>query len=206
MGDYAANSTGAVAFETLLYHLVPRLYDCKKAADLPDLFSEWSYLTTFLLPDLAALAPSRRQHLLRSAATAAMLDAKKYPTWGDMHRLRVAHVLARLRLTRRAFTVANQPVGGSRQTPMKMAHGLVNGRHGATFGSMARHISDLSDIDANWFILVGGQDGWLGSANYADQLPLWRERRYIHMPLRPETVAAEFPIIQKLRPMRSVDS
>ena len=83
---------------------------------------------------------------------------------------------------------------------MKMAHGLVNGRHTATFGSMARHISDLSDLDANWFTLLGGNDGWLGSANFCDQLPLWRERRFIRMPLRPETVAAEFPIFTTLTP------
>jgi penicillin amidase len=83
---------------------------------------------------------------------------------------------------------------------MKTAHGLVNGRHCATFGSMARHISDMSDLDANWFTLLGGNDGWLGSANFCDQLPLWQERRFVRMPLRPETVAAEFPITVTLRP------
>ena len=120
--------------------------------------------------------------------------------WGDMHRLRLAHSLGRLPVLRGAFIVANLPAGGSRQTPMKMAHGLVNGRHCATFGSMARHISDLSDLDANWFILLGGNDGWIGSASYCDQLPLWQERRYIRMPLRPETVAREFPLVTNLSP------
>lgn len=89
---------------------------------------------------------------------------------------------------------------------MKSAHGLVNGRHAATFGSMARHISDLSDADANWFVVLGGQDGWLGSGNFADQLPLWRDRRYIRMPLRRETVSAEFPIVQRLQPMPNAGS
>ena len=120
--------------------------------------------------------------------------------WGDMHRLRLAHSLGRLPVLRGAFIVANLPAGGSRQTPMKMAHGLVNGRHCATFGSMARHISDLSDLDANWFTLLGGNDGWLGSTSYCDQLPLWQERRYIRMPLRPETVAMEFPNALRLSP------
>jgi penicillin amidase len=109
-------------------------------------------------------------------------------------------------VARPAFIYANLPAGGSRQTPMKMAHGLVNGRHCATFGSMARHISDMSDLDANWFVLLGGNDGWLGSANFCDHLPLWRERRYIRMPLRPETVAAEFAIVTTLSPAASVPS
>ena len=152
------------------------------------------------MPDLRALDETRRRALLAKAAVAAALDAARYPTWGDMHRLRLAHSLGRLPVARAAFVFANLPAGGSRQTPMKMAHGLVNGRHCATFGSMARHISDMSDLDANWFVLLGGNDGWLGSANFCDQLPLWRERRYIRMPLRPETVAAEFPIRDEAHP------
>jgi penicillin amidase len=68
---------------------------------------------------------------------------------------------------------------------------------------MARHISDMSDLDANWFALLGGNDGWLGSANFCDHLPLWQDRRYIRMPLRAETVAAEFPIVTTLSPERA---
>jgi penicillin G amidase len=199
-GDYSAESGGAVVFECFLHHVVLGLYGGKRPADLPDLYSQWSYLTTYLMPDLRAHDPQRRQALLRSSAEATALDAARYPTWGDMHRLRLAHSLARLPLARGAFIVANLPVGGSRQTPMKMAHGLVNGRHAATFGSMARHISDMSDLDNNWFTLLGGNDGWLGSANFCDHLALWQERRSIRMPLRLETVAAEFPTAMHLQP------
>ena len=202
-GDYCEASSGAVAFETFLHHVVLRLYGGKRPSDLPDLYSQWSYLTTYLMPDLAELDPTGRRQLLRGAAEAAERDADRYPTWGDMHRLRLGHQLSRLPVLRGAFIVANLPAGGSRQTPMKMAHGLVNGRHAATFGSMARHISDMSDPDANWFTLLGGNDGWLGSANFCDQLPLWRERRFIRMPLRRETIAAEFPIVTTLKPKQT---
>jgi penicillin amidase len=83
---------------------------------------------------------------------------------------------------------------------MKSGHGLVTGPHEVSFGSMARQVSDMADLDANWFTLFGGQDGWLGSAAFADQVPLWRERRGIRMPLRQATVAAEFPRVTVLRP------
>lgn len=199
-GDYNEASSGAVAFETFLHHVVLALYDGKRPADLPELYSQWNYLTTYLMPDLAELDAERRKALLQKAAIAAARDASRYPTWGDMHRLRLGHQLSRLPVLRGAFIVANLPAGGSRQTPMKMAHGLVNGRHTATFGSMARHISDMSDPDANWFTLLGGNDGWLGSANFCDQLPLWRERRFVRMPLRPETIEAEFPTVMRLAP------
>lgn len=199
-GDYSAESSGAVAFECFLHHVVLKLYGGKRPADLPELYSQWSYLTTYLMPDLLALDAARKQELLAASTKEALLDAARYLTWGDMHRLRLAHSLARLPVARGAFIVANLPAGGSRQTPMKMAHGLVNGRHTATFGSMARHISDLSDLDNNWFTLLGGNDGWLGSTTFVDQLPLWQERRFVRMPLRPETVAAEFPMTSRLTP------
>jgi penicillin amidase len=199
-GDYAADSSGAVAFETFLYHLVLGLYSAHETTELPELYSQWSYLTTFLVPDLRALDEAACKKLLGTALAKAARDAARFPTWGDMHRLQVGTSLARIPVVGRVFVIKDLPSGGSRQTPMKMSHGLVNRRHTVSFGSMARHISDLSDLDANWFALLGGQDGWIGSVNFLDQLDLWQDRRYIRMPLRPETVAREFPITMTLQP------
>lgn len=76
---------------------------------------------------------------------------------------------------------------------MKVAHGVLAKPYIADFGQVARHISDLSDPDHNWFVLAGGQDGWLGSANFADQIPLWQNKRWIRVPLRRKTLVDEFP-------------
>lgn len=199
-GDYAAESSGALAFEVFLYHLVTGLYGAAKASDLPELYSQWSYLTTFLLRDVKERDPAIRETLLRHALTMATRDAGRFFNWGDMHRLQIGTSLARIPVVGRLFVFRDWPSGGSRQTPMKMSHGLVRSRHNASFGSMARHISDLSDEDANWFTLLGGQDGWIGSTTFVDQLQLWQDRRYIRMPLRPQTIAAEFPIQMALAP------
>ena len=83
---------------------------------------------------------------------------------------------------------------------MKTSHGLVRGRHSSSYGAQARHLSDLADLDANYFVLLGGNDGRWGSEHFADQLALWRKGEYIRMPLRPETVAAEFSTVTELRP------
>ncbi|MGE0421216.1 MAG: penicillin acylase family protein [Reyranellaceae bacterium] len=99
-----------------------------------------------------------------------------------------------------SFVAADLPAGGSRETMMKTAHDLVNGRHDARYGSQSRHISDMADPDANWFLLFGGQDGWLGSAAYDDQLPMWERREYIRVPLGPDTIARGFPRAMALRP------
>ncbi|WP_204623521.1 penicillin acylase family protein [Crenalkalicoccus roseus] len=197
-GDYAAESEAALVFELLLGHLVPLLLPEGRGGRGPE--TGWNFITTFLLRDLDALPPARREAVLRQAVAEAAPLAARHRDWGEVHRLRAAHWLVNLPLLGRRFVFGDWPVGGSRETPMKTGHGLVGGRHEVTFGSMARHVSDLADPDANWFVLFGGQDGWLGSAAFADQVALWRERRAIRMPLRPETVAAEFPRVTVLRP------
>ena len=200
-GDYGEASRGAVAFEMLLYHLVPAVEGEGRPAAYGEQQSQWSHILSYLLRDLAALPAERRNGVLREAAARAAAGMDRFETWGDMHRLKVAHFLAEVPVIGDAFVLGDEPAAGSRATPMKSAHGLVNDRHTATMGSMARHISDLSDPDANWFVLLGGQDGWFGSESFADQVPMWRERRYIRMPLTPERVAAEFPTAVRIEPV-----
>ena len=83
---------------------------------------------------------------------------------------------------------------------MKTAHGLTNRRHSARYGSVARHISDLADLDANYFALLGGQDGWFRSSNFADQVGLWQNGEYIRVPLRPESARKSFRHVTVLSP------
>jgi penicillin amidase len=199
-GDYGLRSEGAVAFEMLLYHLVPAVENLTVPASTFDQQGQWSHILSYLVRDLDALPEPQRGQLLQDAATRAAADMTRFAGWGDMHRLRIAHFLAQVPVIGDAFVVGEGPASGSRATPMKSTHGLVNGVHHTSMGSMARHISDLSDPDANWFVLLGGQDGWFGSESFADQVELWRERRYIRLPLSPEKVREEFPTVMRLRP------
>lgn len=197
-GGYEEDSAGAPAFELLVFQLVPPVFDQAGRASLLDAKGQWSHLWSYLLRDLEALEPARRRATVATAARAAAAALPQWPTWGDMHRLNVAHFLSQIPIVGEAFVVGDLPIAGSRQTPMKSAHGLVGGRHNTSMGSMARHISDLGDPDANWFALLGGQDGWFMAENFADQVPLWRERRYIRMPLTRELVEEEFETEMRL--------
>jgi penicillin amidase len=190
-GSYGVDERAPVAFETLLYHLSERLYAGDGRA-VSNLDGRWASLQAFLAGDLAARPPRRRRELLEAAVEAAAKDAESFATWGDMHRVRVQHLLGNIPVLGRFFRLEDLPSPGSRETLMKRSHDLVNKRHRASFGAQARQISDLADPDANWFVLFGGQDGWLGAANYADQLQLWREGRYIRLPLTEEAVRETF--------------
>jgi penicillin G amidase len=198
-GSYDAGVHGPVLFETLLYFVATPLArvpgDARFATD-------WTWTATYLLPTIQAMTEGDRRKLLHAALDAAATDAAQFPTWGDMHRMRVRSVFGLIPVIGSRFTIEDYPTSGSRETVMKTAHGLVHDRHYATYGSQSRFLADMGDVDANWFVLFGGEDGWMGSANFADQMPLWRENRTMRMPLRPETIAAEFPYRQTLTPGR----
>jgi acyl-homoserine lactone acylase PvdQ len=199
-GDYRVDSRGPVVFETLLYHLVPATYGANSPEDLPDPDQDLRQLRTFLVADITALEPNAKRNLLVNAIKAAAADAAKFHTWGDMHRLRIPHWFANLPIVGHYFVYGDYPTGGSRETLMKTAHGLTSKVEPASYGSQARFVSDMGDPDSSEFALMGGNDGWLGSENALDQMPLWRNGRYIKMPLKPATVAREFPIVTQLNP------
>lgn len=187
-GRYDADKGGPVAFESLLYEITWRLYGKGKA--VPGEKSDWGYLVHYLPQDLAN-APDR-QILIDQSLAAAAKTAEKFPVWGDIHRIGVRHLLAAVPLIGGSFSLGDYGAGGSRNTVMKSAHGLVNDRHVSSYGSQARQICDLADPDGCRFVLFGGEDGWLGSANFADQMELWRAGRTITMPLTEARVAADF--------------
>jgi penicillin amidase len=197
-GDYRAEAHGPVVFETLLYHLVPAVYGAGSPDDLPGPTTSFPQIARFLMGDLDKLDPPRRQRVLADAVKAAAADSATFATWGEMHRLRIKHWLANLPLVGGYFVYGDYPVGGSRETIMKTAHGLTNRVNAASYGSQARFLADMGDLDANEFVLIGGNDGWLGSANALDQVTPWMKGETIRMPLRPETVAKEFPVVTVL--------
>ena len=83
---------------------------------------------------------------------------------------------------------------------MKTANQLTDQRHTASYGSNARHISDMSDLDANYLVLLGGQDGWINSTTFLDQVALWRTGDYVRVPMRMRTIQNDFPYLMELTP------
>jgi penicillin G amidase len=143
---------------------------------------------------------------LRKLAESAMTETadvlRVHKTWGEIHRLRLNHPMAYVPIFGERFRFADLPGPGSSETLLKTAHIPTTRVHEAEYGSQARHISDLSDPDANYFILAGGQDGWINSSTYIDQVELWRKNDFVQMPLTMEKVRAEFPYVTRLMPDR----
>ena len=148
-----------------------------------------------MIAGLSVMAPE-----LQSALAAAKPTIAAYPTWGDMHALELRHAFSAIPVIGGKFRFGEVAWPGSTETIWRASHGLSAGKVTTGFGSEARHISDLSDMDSNWFALVGGNDGWINSANFLDQVEPFRTSDLIQVPMRLETVRAKFPYRTTIAP------
>jgi penicillin amidase len=202
-GTYRRDSRGAVVFQTLLWHYIRQAYRERYGKRLTHflLGSELSRL--FAIEDLSGAEP-RAQALLESAAERTSKTWRRRRRWGDLHRLRLGHFFQTIPAFGKKFRFHDLPAEGSTETVQKTAHSVTPRRHAVHYGSQARHISDLADPDANFFLLLGGQDGWLGSDTFDDQVPRWDRAELITVPLQIETVRRLFPTEMILEPEKKL--
>ena len=185
-GRYEADSRGALAFELTVAGFAHAFMDEGERRPMEGA----GRLFDLLLGEVEAADAARVDAALARGIEGAGAPFQEFAAWGDIHRMVLRHPLAMVPLLGRRYEFADFPVGGSSATLMKTAHDLATERHATRFGSQARHLSDLADPDANWFLLLGGQDGWFNSASFLDHVPLWRDGRMIRVPLTPDGFAA----------------
>ena len=194
-GHYDAQSRGALAFELTMFAFSQTFWSEEERA----LMGVGGRFDEQLASAIATADPARVAAILRPALDAAAVKSKGFSVWGDMHRLGLRHPLNFIPVVGSKYRFGDVPIGGSSTTVMKTAHGDTDERHFTRFGSQARHISDMSDPDANWFTLLGGQDGWINSENFVDQFQFWLRGDYVQVPLQLETVERTFPHKMELR-------
>ena len=197
-GRYDAASPGALAFELVLAHLLRSVLPPGRLA----LYSAVWHGRRLLAHELDALAPERLSTAVQQAYAAARPAFVGLRHWGAAHRLRLAHPFGAIPAIGRRFRFVDWPWPGSSDTVFKSAHGLVTGRHAVAYGSNARYVFDLSDLDSNRLVLLGGQDGVPGSPGFLDQTELFRRGEHITVPLDRATARANFPHLTMLEPVR----
>jgi penicillin amidase len=196
-GCYGRASKGALAFELLLAGVIRRL----RLGPLRAYDAAW--MTQGLITeDLRAVPADRLRQVVTRALGPAAARLERHGDWGTFHRIVLRHPLGRLPLIGRRYRMPDIAAEGGNNTVHKTGHRLGTRSHHASFGSCARHISDLSDLDANLMVLLGGQDGWFGSENFDDQTALWQRGDYIRVPLRPEAIRAHHGHVTVLHPRR----
>jgi penicillin amidase len=185
-GAYGPGSRGALAWEALLADLTRRLPD---QAKLLPLSAVWTG-RTLILRDALSLDDATLQPILARALDAAAKMLRRYGRWGAIHRMRVRHYFGAVPGLGRRYRFGEFESPGGNDTLNKTGHGPVRGPHPVSYGASARFVTDLVDLDSNHVVLLGGQDGWVGSETFADQVTPWRRGESVPLPLRPETARA----------------
>ncbi|ASP40428.1 hypothetical protein CHH28_17865 [Bacterioplanes sanyensis] len=108
--------------------------------------------------------------------------------WGDWLTQPQRPLLGAIPWLGRRYRLPAYPASGGNDTLNKSGHAITLEPQTVNYGASSRHISDLSSLDTNWFVLHGGQDGWLMSEHLADQTELWRLGDYMQLPLSDDGV------------------
>ncbi|MGE0095219.1 MAG: penicillin acylase family protein [Alphaproteobacteria bacterium] len=198
-GRFDADSRGALAFEAFFAALAPKLFQAEGRADFWDWVGDTSYARRAVLQALTRADDDALRPMLARAAEAAAEPVARYGTWGAIHHIELRNVMAGIPVAGSNYVFGEFAVGGSNETVMKAAHSPKAAPQRARYGSQSRHVSDLGDPDANWFVLLGGQDGWFNSSTFLDQVDLWKTGGYVQMPLTPEAVRKAFPKAMELK-------
>jgi penicillin amidase len=191
-GQYDAADQAPVAFELFHHRFQESYYVQRYGEEAANTMFAIAAMPRLLVEDLPKIREFELRALLAEALAHAGRRLGRFKSWGDMHRLGLSHPLAFAPIIGGRYRFGDLPTGGSTESLMKTAHSSTDQRHFTRYGQQARFVSDLADPDANFFLLLGGQDGWLGSSTSLDQLKLWQDGGYIQVPLRAETVRARF--------------
>lgn len=198
-GYYHSDSFGALVFELLQYYFATdfynRLYDKPFAKSI--LSSDM--LSQNLVKDIQNANSEIVNSTLQHALNKTRKRARKFANWGEMHTMGLNHSLGRVPLIGKRYRFGEFAVGGSTNSLMKTARSITDKKHFTTYGANARFIALMHDIDTNYFVLMGGQDGWLGSPGLTDQVPLWKAGKYINLPLKWESVIESFKLSMPLK-------
>ncbi len=187
-GHYHADSKGALIFQLSVYELRERIYAKKYSKGAKERLLDGINLNAMLKADIDTLPQSE----LKEAIYATKDGFEKYKRWGDFHRLHLGHMASNAPIVGSKYLYMDLPASGSNETLNKTAHQTTNERHKTRYGANARHISFMNDMDENYFVLLGGQDGWIKSQNFLDQVHLWTRGEYLKVPLRLESVKKSF--------------
>ncbi len=191
-GDYQTDSVAPVAFQSILHQFIMNYYSERYDEEAAGLILGAEQANALVLEDLSRMDDARVRRCLDQALMEALPAVQKYKNWGEMHRLRLAHPFGNIPLIGGKYRFGDFPAGGSYLTLMKTAHRISDEQHYSFYGANARFIADLAQPDENYFVLLGGQDGWLGSDLLTDQVPIWLSGKYLKIPFELEQVRWSF--------------
>ena len=189
-GHYHSHSSQAVIFYSFMSALWSAYKQEKLIAQKDMLYSD--YFKELLTDWIPTVPPNKMYPLVKNSLAQVNKTFLKYPTWGDFTLHTQDTILGRIPVIGSKFNLKSYPARGENGTLDKKGRALNHKQAKVYYGSSARHISDMSHSDNNYFVLNGGQDSWLLNQNLGDQTILWLKGEYIKVPLNLKKVSQEF--------------
>lgn len=189
-GNYNIKSKGALVFEVFIaawakdiinHYVFNQDFTKNQKTKLFDFLVKQFDYRTFLIRSL-----NETDFLTKSKFdiyfSKVVLAYEKYGQWGEYHQLDLRHPLGNLKLFKYPYSYFKGPWAGGNETLMKSTHKLsvYNGK--ANFGAQARWIVDASDVNENYLVYLGGQDGFIKSKNINDLTTIWQNGEYLKIP------------------------
>ncbi len=192
-GHYNRDNAQAPAFEILMYYAwQDYLVEAVTDLDLKDELRQTERWRPLLKPWLASMDQVSMRRHMTSWLERGKASLERHPDWGSFHRQKLAHPFGGIPFIGRRFLKMVYGEGGSNDTLFKSGRRFSSDKSDITYGASARHISDMSDLNANHFVLKGGQDGWLDNKSLTDQVALWDRGDYIQVPLERDLIEKQF--------------
>jgi penicillin G amidase len=172
-GDMRADSVPAALFHAWSDAIGRRVVTRRLGEALADDYLAWRETwRSAVLPRLLRERPDGwLDDDLLEAALGDALEAlgDPMPTWGDLHRLVLAHPLAAIPGLEPLFVAADVPIGGDEQTVAQSGSDGRLGHRAAVIASW-RVVWDLADLDRSVSVLPNGISGNPASPHWSDQV------------------------------------
>lgn len=197
---YDAEKIEPLLFEFFLFELSNGLlhHEYKEEASIRKI-QQSTFMKEWIEKKTSEFSLEERSKIFFNALEKASEKSSPFQNWGEFHQMRLQYLFGYVPWIGKMFHQKTYPVSGGADTLYKRSFVMKGKPTYVTYGSNARHISDMSDIDANYFVIYGGQNGYAFSTQNADQVDLWESGEYIQVPLRIETVKEQFKTVIKLQ-------
>lgn len=192
-GKYLANSRKALLFEVSMNFIWQEYIKSVSNSELLrkelSAYENWKQLMSNWIKKRKKIETF---NLLKMGLKKSRPLLEKFHNWGEFTVMRQSTPLGMIPVIGSRFRKTDYPVNGNSDTLNKYGRKFNLEKAEVVYGASARHISDLSSPDENYFVMHGGQDSWIFNENIDDQTRLWRKGKYIKIPLTMEKVKKQF--------------
>jgi penicillin amidase len=192
-GRYDKELQEPVIFDFLIYELANRLLsrEFNNESSIEKILHS-TFLKDWIQKKLTSMSLQERSKVFLDAFEQIRTRITSYPNWGLFHQIKLQYLFGYLPWIGKAYELKSYPASGSSDTLYKRAYNMDGNQAFVSYGSSARHISDMSDPDANYFVMYGAQNGYPFNPKNADQIQMWEDGKYIQFPMRLESIQKQF--------------